>query len=287
MFNREADLLPSTEALAETIKPAFKVGTRVFQIQDAKTCEAITPSDDTDTEKTDSADIDIKNLQNKQSVFWDDADDSDTISEGDRWIRLYSQCEEPVTQKYTTGTIYYTNIHNQQEVLTGEAAQALQDMGVQMRLQISYDQGASVPSILYENFSGTFSRNLETGSYFSVDSGSLSTAENGDQQYIFDFETASVSYIIDEEGDFETISFSGRYYDSELDGYVIIDNLNIELDYEVDLIDSIVLTINQETDNATVTYAGNTVSLALGEKEVEAELGDLFGAGDIKVIAMD
>ena len=284
VFNGQADLLPSSGFGSEVDRPVFKSQSRVYQILDARACEVV------DSSESDIApeDVDIKNLENKNSLFWDDADEDDVTSDGDRWIRLLSQCRDLVTNRFSTGTIFYTNIDEHVEAIKGNTDESIHDLGVSVRMQIDYEEGQSASSMLFNNFEGLFHRDVETGSHFLVKAGSFSSSASNSKQYAFEYDSASVIYTISEEfPSVESITFKGKYFDSELDGYISIDNLSIDLDYDFGDIKNVSIALNSGTDDAAVTLDLDSLELSLGEEESPVAIDEVFSEGFLPVIVMD
>lgn len=317
VYNNEADLLASSGVGTAVISPAFKSQSRIYRILSASNCEEVDNSDDPAEEET----IDVRNLENKNSLFWDDADDNNITSNDDRWIRLISQCKDEATNRFSTGTIIYTNGANQVEAITGsdpttssdtseggdtsedggtnedsDTSEAsfdinMHDLGVSIRMQIDYDQGPSSSSILFNRMNSLYHRDGETSSRFVVLSGSNSSSVSGEQRYSFDYASGGVFYVNYEDlTTIESITFTGRYYDSELEGFVNIENLNIELDvYAGDTADIVGLTatINKDTDDLHVSLTDDALTFSIAEEENEVLLEDAFSDGVLPFIPME
>jgi hypothetical protein len=284
VYNAEADLFGSSGLGSGVIKPVFKTGTRVYRIQEASVCEDV---DATDT-VIKGEDVDIKNLQNKRSLFWDDADSDNVLSEGDRWIRLISQCKDSATQKFSTGTIYYTNIYNQVEALEGNIDKDMTNLGVKLRMQIDFDEGVSSSSIIYEDFQGIYNRDQQSGSYFSIQADSRSSSKTSSDQYVLDYDAASVLFVESEDSaDRETIAFTGRYFDNELDGFVEVQNISIDLDYAYGDILNLVILLGGENENISATLINDTIDLRIGEDSEILPIDEVFGRDYLTVISMD
>ena len=299
VYNNEADLLGSSGIGSNLIKPVFKTQSRVFQLLGALPCV----EEDLSGVPIEDKPVDVRNLVNKNSLFWDDADDNKTTTAGDRWIRLLSQCKDVTTNRFSTGTITYTNIVDQVAAIKGSdttdttdttedsADTNMHDLGVSIRMQIDYDQGPSSSSILFNKMNSLYHRDGETSSQFVVLPDSNSSSVSADQRYSFDYTSGGVFYVNNEDlSTVESISFSGRYYDSELDGFVNIDNLNIELDvYTGDYADIIGLTviINKDSDNLHVSLAEDTLTFSVAEAESEVSLDEVFSGGVLPIVPME
>lgn len=280
IYNNEVDILASTELGAGTVKPVFKSGSRVFTVEIATSC---VKESETDPPVAD-APIDVRNLDNKSSLLWDDADDSGNLNEGDRYIRLFSQCKDELTGKFSTGTIYYTNIHAQAEAFD-DYEKPIVDLGAKVRMQIDYDEGPSSSSIIFEEFQGRYNRAEETGSYFLVERGSRSYATNADEKYFFNFDSASASFSIGEETDTQTLTFTGSYYDNELEGFVTIDSLSIVIDYYSGTVQSLTASVNSQT--GTVVLNGSSLDFEVADSTSSVEISEIFSDGKLRVIPLD
>lgn len=284
VYNNEVDLLGSSGFSTGVIKPVFKSQSRIYRILSASDCEKIDNTDEPAEEET----IDVRNLENKNSLFWDDADDNDLTSKDDRWIRLISQCKDVATNRFSTGTIIYSNIVDQVEAIEGDSEKNIHDLGVSIRMQIDYDEGPSSSSILFNKMNSLYHRDGETSSRFVISPGSNSSSISGEQRYSFDYASGGVFFVFNEDFTIiETISFSGRYYDSELDGFVNIDNLNIELDYDTGDVNSFEVTINKDSDNLNVRLAEDILVFSVAEEETEVLLDEVFSNGLLPVIPME
>ncbi|MDH5544536.1 MAG: hypothetical protein OEZ43_03020 [Gammaproteobacteria bacterium] len=289
IYSDEVDLLASSGIGTIGLAPAFKPKGKP-RILYANTCVA-----EGDSEELDASEVDVKNLENLTSVFLDDKDNSGTVSEGDGWIQLISHCEESDLSN-TTGTLYFSNFAHQQDALTGVDA-PIAELKVDAHFESQYVNTFPL-SIMFEHFSAIFNRSYDANDFvtssFVVVPGAHSMAtrtasEESIQQYVLFYEDASVTYVESADDEFEYINFKGKYYDSDLDAHIVVDDLQMTFDYAYDnnlgALTELSMTLNSEA--VTVSFADSMITITMGSESVELSISEFLGAEYQSIVPMD
>ena len=197
----------------------------------------------------------LEEFDNASALIWDDRNNDKERNDGDVWITFIKSCTSSATNNTVEGNIYYRGLAD-----IGALSIVPYVVSIALDMQIEFQQGNA----------GVFiAKNLEL-SVVRDNSGDVvvSIAPASEEPALLMFKGIDAVYAFEptqlflryaDVADIESIEYSGKYYDGDLNGFVTTENAAFDFLYDPQdaIINSISVTLNASNAEISVTNAVN------------------------------